>query len=201
MNKPRTATRMRPLLKEALVMLLMIAGILAARSSLADHYVVPSGSMEYTLLPGDRVVVDKRAYGLRLPFTRVTLLPGEDITRGDVVIFDSPADGTRLIKRIVAVGGDRVDLVDGRLAIDGKWLTDAGSVERFDRIAASLRLDHGGGPDFSGTIPEGALLAIGDHRGNSRDSRYFGLIAREDVYARAVAVYYRREQGLVWLGL
>ena len=69
--------------------LLIIALVLAARSSLADHYYVPSGSMEYTLMPGDRVLVSKMAYGLRVPFTTIEFGSGAAVERGDVVIFDS----------------------------------------------------------------------------------------------------------------
>ena len=179
---------------------LMLAGILAGRSSLADHYVVPSGSMEHTLQPGDRVLVDKRAYGLRLPFTGIAVTAGDTIERGDVVIFDSPSDGTRLIKRIVAVGGDRVSLVGGRLVVNGRPLAsdDQPEIERHGDTAVALRLDNGGGPDVQGLVPEGQLLALGDHRGNSRDSRFFGFVDAESVYARALGVYWRRGEGVVW---
>src|SRR4051812_15302263 len=97
---------------------LTIVLLLAARSSLADHYVVPSGSMEPTLLPGDRVLVDKQAYGFRLPFTLVKLSQGARVAHGDVVVFDSPADGTRLIKRVVALPGDMVEVSGGHVTIN-----------------------------------------------------------------------------------
>ena len=190
-------------LREFGMLALLLGGILAARSTLADHYVVPSGSMEHTLYPGDRVVVDKRAYGLRVPFTGIELSYGSDIQRGDVVIFDSPADGTRLIKRIVGIGGDRVSLRNGRIAVNGSLLGEVpeAAVERFGSRIVHLNLDNGGGPDLDVLIPAGQVLAIGDHRGNSRDSRYFGLVAADSVYARAVAVYWRRHEGPVWKSL
>lgn len=180
--------------------LLLVLGVFAVRSSLADHYYVPSGSMEYTLLAGDRVVVSKMAYGLRVPFTRIELTRGEAVARGDVVIFDSPTDGTRLIKRIVGVGGDTVSLQDGHLFVDGEPLAaDLRDVEVFGSRIAPLNLNHGGGPDIDDQpIPDGMLLALGDHRGSSRDGRYFGLIAEADVYGRAIAVYRRRDEGFVW---
>lgn len=195
--------RARRIGRELLVIAMMLTGILAARSSLADHYVVPSGSMEHTLYPGDRVFVDKRAYGLRLPFTGVEIRAGDPVARGDVVIFDSPADGTRLIKRIVAVGGDRVVLAEGRLFVNGEALSIEAEpdVEYYGERIVALRLDSGGGPNIEVELPEGTLLAVGDHRGNSRDSRYFGLVDEQEVYARAVAVYYRKGEGIVWRGL
>lgn len=181
--------------------------LLAARSSLADHYYVPTGSMEYTILPGDRVFIDKTAYGLRIPFTDVTVLAESLPERGDVAVFDSPADGTRLIKRVAAVAGDTVEIHNGLIQVNGELLATAPSetdgpasvVEVFDSHRAILNLNAGGGPPIEeNTIPAGFVLAIGDHRGNSLDSRYFGLIEAAAVYGRAVAVYYRREDGFTW---
>jgi signal peptidase I len=185
---------------EMLRFMLMVLAIFAARSSLADHYYVPSGSMEYTLLAGDRVAVSKLAYGLRLPFTDLEIVDGEPVGRGDVVIFDSPRDGTRLIKRIVAVGGDTVSLVGGRLSIDGGPLADdGGKVEVYGDAIATLNLEHGGGPDLEGvSIPAGMVLAVGDHRGRSLDGRYFGLVPESAIYGKALAVYRRRDEGFVW---
>lgn len=180
--------------------LLIIALVLAARSSLADHYYVPSGSMEYTLMPGDRVLVSKMAYGLRVPFTTIELGSGAAVERGDVVIFDSPKDGVRLIKRIVGIGGDTVSISDGHLIINGAALaTVAGDVERFGARLAVLNLQDGGGPDIQGAvIPPHMLLAIGDHRGSSLDGRYFGLVGENDVYGKALGVYRRRGEGFIW---
>ncbi len=192
------ADRARRWLREALSLVLLIATILAARSTLADHYVVPSGSMEHTLYPGDRVVVDKRAYGWRVPFTRVEILDGDAVAAGEVVIFDSPVDGTRLIKRVVAGGGDRVVVRDGQLTVNGRSLSVAREYERIGETLVHLRLDNGGGPDFAATLPAGTLLVVGDNRGNSRDGRAFGLIRESDVYARALGIYYRRGEGFVW---
>ncbi len=180
--------------------LLIIALILAARSSLADHYYVPSGSMEYTLLPGDRVLVSKLAYGLRLPFTTIEFGSGAAVERGDVVIFDSPRDGTRLIKRIVGIGGDTVSIRDGHLFINGTALaTGADDVEMFGERVVALNLRDGGGPDIKNAlIPPHMLLAIGDHRGSSLDGRFFGLVDENDVYGKALGVYRRRGEGFIW---
>ncbi len=182
-------------------LLMVLALVTAARSSLADHYYVPTGSMEYSLLPGDRVVVDKTAYGLRIPLTKVDLLGGRTPLRGDIAVFDSPRDGKRLIKRIVAVGGDIVHLGDGQLTINGAPLGDR-ELERFGGRAALLNLRDGGGPDIGElVVPAGMVLALGDHRGDSVDGRYFGLIDQRELFGRAVAIYYRRDDGFTWLPL
>jgi signal peptidase I len=183
---------------EAVQILLLIALILAARSSLADHYYVPTGSMEYSLMPGDRVVVDKRAYGFRIPLTTIDIAGDTGPQRGDIAVFDSPSDGTRLIKRIAAVGGDTVSLVDGRLRVNGQLLGDSG-VELFGGRSAYLNLNDGGGPNIESLeVPPGMVLALGDHRGNSLDGRFFGLISEQELVGRAVGIYYRRDEGLVW---
>jgi signal peptidase I len=180
--------------------LLILLGVFVVRSSLADHYYVPSGSMEYTLLAGDRVIVSKLAYGLRIPFTSVELMDGRPVERGDIVIFDSPRDGTRLIKRIVGVGGDTITLTNGRLFVDGNPLaSDTGVVEVFGEHIAALNLEDGGGPELANSVvPDGMLLAIGDHRGRSMDGRYFGLIPESMVYGKALGIYRRKDEGFVW---
>jgi len=187
--------------KEALPLLVMLGLLAAARDTLANHYVVPSGSMQPTLQPGDRVVVDMRAYGLRLPFTSQQLLATGTPQRGEVAVFDSPADGTRLIKRVVAVAGDHVQLHGGHLAINGQPLqiADLRDTEAFGERQAQLDLDMGGGPDIGDmVVPDGKLLVLGDHRGNSFDGRFFGFVDAGKVYGRAVAIYYRRGDGFKW---
>lgn len=187
--------------KELLPMAAMLLLLCAARSSFANHYVVPSGSMQHTLEPGDRVAVDMSAYGLRLPFTELRLLERGRPQRGDVAVFDSPHDGTRLIKRVVAVAGDRVDLADGHLSINGVPLQAGatGDQERFGGRLVQLDLDAGGGPDIHDLrVPAGKLLVLGDHRGDSFDGRFFGFVDADRVYGKALAVYYRRGEGLEW---
>ncbi len=202
-QSPQSESRLRRYAREAGHFLLLMLGLMAARSTLADHYYVPSGSMEPTLVPGDRVVVDKMAYGLRVPFTQIHISEGDAVARGEVAIFDSPRDGTRLIKRIVAVGGDEVVVSNGRLLINGNVMARLGDfdTEIFGERIVRLNLADGGGPDFVGSVPEGKLLAMGDHRGNSLDGRIFGLIEEQSVYGRAIAVYFRSGDGFVWQNL
>jgi signal peptidase I len=187
--------------KEVAPILLALVLVTAARSSLADHYYVPSGSMENTLFPGDRVVVDKTAYGWRIPYTKIDLAGGARPQPGEVAVFDSPADGVLLIKRIVATGGQVVSLRDGHLYVDGVALALSGapSREAFGKRVVELNLADGGGPPIERlSIPPGKLLAIGDHRGGSLDARSWGLIDERELYGRAVAVYFRKGDGFVW---
>ena len=179
---------------------IVLAAVTAARSSLADHYYVPSGSMQYTLMDGDRVIVNKMAYGFRIPLTKIDIFGSSTPTRGDIAVFDSPEDGTtRLIKRIVAIGGDHVLVRNGQLSINGQPLGDR-QVEHFGDRDALLNLTHGGGPDYEIDVPPHMVLAMGDHRGNSNDGRSFGLINEKELFGRAIAIYYRRDggEGFTW---
>lgn len=168
----------------------VLGGLLTARASFADHYRVPSGSMEPTVHVGDHIVVSKAAYGVRLPLTDVFLASYEAPKRGDVIVLSSPLDGTVLLKRVVATEGEVVSVIGGHVAIDGVMLQDD-----------PANLDFGGGPDFGPTrVPEHKMLLLGDNRGNSHDGRAFGFVDRSAVLGRAVAVV-QRDGKLTWSGL
>ncbi len=182
-----------------------IAVLLMARSSLADHYQVPSGSMRPTVEVGDRIFVNKAAHGLRLPWTKVWLSRGTPPERGEVVVLESPEDGRVLLKRIVAVDGDVVAVRQGQLFLNGKPVAlderSGASVEHLGSHPHAVRLTEGGGADLSAvTVPSGRVLVMGDNRGNSRDSRAIGFIAEGAVLGRAVAVYWRAGAP-TWLSL
>lgn len=196
--------RLRTIGREAVSFGLIALVLLAARSTLADHYTVPSGSMEYTLLPGDRIFVAKYTYGFRVPFTDWKFIEGREVERGEVVIFDSPVEDIRLVKRIVAVGGDTVSIRGGQVSINGAPMSSYTDMreEYYGERRVRLNLSYSGGEDYGPEIiPPGSLLAIGDARGNSKDGRAFGFVSEDAVYGRAVAVYYRSGDGLCWLKL
>ncbi|MBC7772146.1 MAG: signal peptidase I [Pyrinomonadaceae bacterium] len=100
-------------------LIVLVVALFAVRSAVADWYDVPTGSMNPTIIEGDRVFVNKLAYDLKVPFTRIRLAQWGDPTRGDIVIFPSPTDGTRLIKRIVGVPGDTIEMFDNLLIVNG----------------------------------------------------------------------------------
>lgn len=167
--------------------------VLVARASFADHYQVPSGSMEPTVQVGDQICVNKMAYGLRVPASQSYVVQGAGPARGDVVVLSSPSDGEVLLKRVVAVPGDDVEVSDGRVAIDGVPAPvrqdDGGVVEDLGGREHALSTEYGGGPDFGPTrVPDGEYLVLGDNRGNSKDGRYFGWVARGAILGRAAAV-------------
>ena len=144
MTEPSAKRRVATLLRDWLPTLLLLGLILVARSTLADHYHVPTGSMEHALVPGDHVMVNKAAYGLRVPFTKRVVALASSPQRGEVVVFDSPEDGTRLIKRIVAIGGDRVTVNAGRVLGNGQPLASGPETEPYGDRQVRLNLAHGG---------------------------------------------------------
>src|SRR5215208_4131762 len=109
--------------QEIRIFLLMLLVVSSLRSALADWNDVPTGSMKPTIEIGDRVVVNKLAYDLKIPFTTIEVMKWADPQRGDIVVLFSRVDGTRLVKRVMAVPGDTVLIVDNQVLIYGKAAT------------------------------------------------------------------------------
>ncbi len=180
------------------------AVVLVGRSSFADHYHVPSESMLPTVVVNDHILVNKAAYGIRVPFSHVMLAELSGPARGDVVVLESPESGIVLLKRVVAGPGDTVAVANGKLLLDGKPVPmeekNGGEIEDLGH-GHGVRLDDGGGPDFGPVkVPQGQYLVLGDNRGNSRDGRYFGFVKREAILGRAVSIL-ARNGAPTWIDL
>jgi signal peptidase I len=193
---------------------LVIAVIMmAVRSAIADWNDVPTGSMNPTIVQGDRVFVNKLAYDLKVPFTTWHLAQWSNPERGDIVVFFSPVDGTRLVKRIVGLPGDRIELANERLLINGL-------PSEYDTLSADIGRDVP--PDNEGlrvyatekasgmpshpvtilpqrlalrtfgpvTVPPGQYFVMGDNRDNSNDSRFWGTVDRSRIVGRALLVVF-----------
>jgi signal peptidase I len=174
--------------------------ILVARSSFANHYQIPSGSMEPTLDVGDRIFADMRAYGVRVPLTERWLTEREP-ARGDVVLFSHPLSGEVLVKRLVGLPGDLLRTRNGVLFVNG--LAQEQRLEngrRLESLAGKTHLldaDECQGPSFGALeVPPRHYFMMGDHRGNSSDSRSWGFVPREKLLGKAVAILYSPRQGL-----
>jgi signal peptidase I len=148
-------------------------------------------------------MVNKLAYGLRVPFTSLRLLPFSGPRPGEVVVLQSPeqADVT-LLKRVVAIPGDEVAVRNGMLFINGERVSmardAAGLWEDLGTGAHRLRLSGGGGLDFGPVrVGPGEYLVMGDNRGESHDGRAFGLVERQAIMGRALSVW-MRDGGLTW---
>lgn len=182
--------------KNNLSFFVFIALLFSFRSSVADWYHVPSGSMEPTIQVGDRVIVDKAAYSLEVPFTDIVIAKTGDIARGDIVIIDSSAAQTRLIKRVVAVAGDNVALRNNVLFINNEraTLTPVNARVFNEHILGNSRaialnaIDSPVESFNQVTVPANHVLAMGDNRNNSVDSRYYGFIPVTEIQGKANTV-------------
>jgi signal peptidase I len=210
-KKRATSGRLRSLWVEHRATLLFVLLMLGFRSAWADWVTVPSGSMNPTILEGDYLLVDKHVFGLRVPFTLIALTSGRDPARGDIVVFDSPADGKSLVKRVVGVPGDVVTLVGETLVVNGYRarysredarrlrgmlastvaqepvvLREAGLAGPHEVMILPARVSRSIAGPFR--VPDGMYFMMGDNRDNSADSRYFGFVPRRDIVGRAVGV-------------
>lgn len=196
----------RYLWKEWFKPLLVAAAIvLPFKSAIADWNWVPSGSMKPTILEGDLVLVNKLAFDLKIPFTLRRIATWSDPTRDDVVVFFSPHDGQRLVKRVVGVPGDRIELRNGVLFRNGVAMTyEPVPVAPFKReiyeddspLIDRERSDSGshlvlslpnkaGARNFAEmTVPEGSYFMMGDSRDNSFDSRFYGVVERRGIVGK-----------------
>ncbi len=191
-------------------MLIALALALFIRTFFIQAYMIPSGSMEPTLLIGDHIIVSKMAYGFRLPDSifgfQVPWLPmGRYVMRlgsihhGDVIVFVSSEDRDKdLIKRVIGLPGDKVQVINGKVWLNGKPMADPHAhleVPVWQRMA-ELPRDNFGQIDSTGAIvgpvevPPGKLFMMGDNRDHSDDSRYWGFAEQNDVEGRALAVYW-----------
>lgn len=184
--------------------LLFLLLMLTFRSAWADWMTVPTGSMNPTIIEGDRVLVDKHVFGVRVPWTLTRLTDGRDPQRGEIVVFDSPLDGTSLLKRVIGVPGDVVSLDERGLNINGEYANySAGNQGLVGKLLAETQerepmVFREGGilPEhgilrmrFPSTrqyfepvrVPEGMYLMLGDNRDNSADSRYIGFVPRRNI--------------------
>ena len=166
--------------------------------------------MRPTILEGDLLFVNKLAYDLKVPFTTLHLAQWADPQRGDVVVCFSPADGERLVKRVVGGPGDLLELRDERLFLNGSPVAyaplgpqataDISTADKATSIFASEKLaghDHAvmALPGRSALrsfgpvqVPAGEYFVMGDNRDNSFDSRYFGLVPRSQIVGRTKVV-------------
>ena len=186
---------------------LFVALIIATsfKSAIADWNIVPTGSMKPTIVEGDRVFVNKLAYDLKIPYTTWRIAEWREPQRGEIVVFYSPADNKRLVKRVVGLPGDTIAMLKNRLFINGRYLkyepindqsNDKASgqscfMENLTGREHPVMISpyHSPVRSFGPVIvPEGRYFMMGDNRDNSADSRYFGFVDRNRIVGQATAV-------------
>jgi signal peptidase I len=181
--------------------------LLFGTTSVLQAFVIPSGSMESTLLVGDHVLVDKLVYAPTDSFSK-HLLPYRDVQRGDIIVFRHPLELNKtLVKRAIGVPGDRIRLENKRLILNGVSMDEPYA----NHIAASYNSYRDNFPSSPPTevlrprasemleqhvtngelvVPQDAIFAMGDNRENSDDSRYWGLVPRENIVGTPFVIYW-----------
>jgi signal peptidase I len=190
--------------KQLLVFLLLMS---VFRSAIADWYSVPTGSMLPTIKEGDRIIVNKMAYDLRLPFSDISLASLKSPKRGEIIVFESKAANLRLIKRVIGLPGDVVSMHNEVITVNGQQLTlqafdntqltnGASKFNHFSETIGKINHrinidDHASNlmSNFSPvTVPKGHYLVLGDNRRHSADSRVYGFIPHHELRGKATAI-------------
>ena len=183
--------------------------LLFGTTTVAQPFVIPSGSMSNTLLTGDHVIVDKLAYS---PTDAVSkhLLPYEDVQRGDIIVFHHPTQNEELVKRCIGLPGDHIKLIEKRVYINGKPLKEPYVIHQNNSLLYRDNFPQGQ-PEFiqdpkmaeraaemlrnhvvngEVVVPAGSYFAMGDNRDDSLDSRYFGFVPRDNIYGKPLIVFW-----------
>lgn len=207
----RPFPRLRKFIREQVAPVAVVIIVLCSfRSALADWNIVPTGSMNPTIVEGDRIFVNKLAYGLKVPFTTWHVARWDTPVRGDVIVFRSPKDDTVLVKRVVALPGDTVAMQNDRLIVNGTPAVyaplnaSAGSqlspalqqkcLFASETLAGQTHVVMATpaipamrtfGPI---TVPAGEYFVLGDNRDNSADSRYIGSVPLGNILGRSSRV-------------
>ncbi|HWQ52678.1 MAG TPA: signal peptidase I [Bryobacteraceae bacterium] len=180
--------------------------LLFGTTTLVQAFVIPTGSMEDTLLIGDHLLVDKLAYAPPGPLTR-HLLPYSDIKRGDIIVFRYPVDIRQtFVKRVIGVPGDQIRLMNKQLYLNGRKLEEPYVYHKTEYID-SYRDNFPGEPNAhiadsaqemlekhvengQVVVPPGQYFAMGDNRDSSLDSRYWGFVPRENIVGKPLIIYW-----------
>jgi signal peptidase I len=202
-KKPRKSDIPRGVIAEWTVTIVLL---LFGTTTLVQAFVIPTGSMEDTLLIGDHLLVDKLAYAPPGPVTR-HLLPYEDVHRGDIIVFRYPMDIRQtFVKRVIGVPGDHLHLVNKRVFLNGHALDEPYKYNKTEYID-SYRDNFPGEPNVSlyeparemlqnnvqnheVVVPPGHYFAMGDNRDSSLDSRYWGFVPRENIIGKPLIIYW-----------
>ncbi len=190
--------------KENRNFLLLLCAIVFFKSAVADLSSISGASMLPTLVDGDKVWVNKLAYDVKVPFAGVTLAKLSDPTRGDIVIIDSAQARKRLVKRIVGVPGDRLEIQNNALIINGvpvdyevlsresgALIIEEALPGRNHQVRLTQYLTNSSGRSYGPVVvPEDRYFVLGDNRDSSADSRVYSFIPRDEIIGRSRSVVF-----------
>lgn len=171
---------------EGIVIAILIA--LFVRTFIVQAFDIPSGSMEPTLLPGDYILVNKFIYGIRVPFSKIRLFSFNKPQRGNVIVFIYPKKPSLdFIKRVIGMPGETVQIVQGKIYIDGAPIHDPwGYFDKKEPPGFIAEVENFG-PVL---VPKDSFFVMGDNRNNSDDSRFWGFLPLNDVLGKAFTIYF-----------
>ncbi len=159
------------------------------RTFVVQAFAIPSGSMENTLQVGDHLLISKFLYGIKVPFTDDRIMKIRDPKRGDVVVFEYPADRSKdFIKRIVGTPGDRIKIIDKRVYVNGILYADSHESHRDSAVLPGYASKRDNLEEF--TVPADSFFVMGDNRDNSYDSRFWGFVDAKDIRGMALIKYW-----------
>jgi signal peptidase I len=181
---------------EAIGMALLLA--LFIRTFIVQAFKIPSGSMIPTLQIGDHILVNKLAYGIRVPLYGHYLVDFGTVQRGDVIVFIFPEDRSKdFIKRVVGVAGDTVEIRGKKIFLNGKQVEDPHAHFEGDDPQNILPASR---DDFGPTrVPDNQLFVMGDNRDRSYDSRFWGFVNLDDVRGKAFLIYWSWDGSDRWV--
>lgn len=200
-NKSKTKEKTKSKVKEyveSIIIAILIAVFI--RTFIICAYKIPSRSMVQTLLVGDHILVNKFIYGVKIPLLRRTIIPVREPKRGEIVVFIYPNDRSKdFIKRVIGVGGDKIEIVNKKIFINGKEYKDSFGIYSDNIIyPATMQPRDNFGPI---TVPNDSIFVMGDNRDESLDSRFWGFVNLKDVEGKAFIIYWswnRDEHNLRW---
>lgn len=183
---------------EAIIIALVLA--LFIRAFVVQAFKIPSSSMEPTLLVGDHLLVNKFTYGIKNPFVGSTWIPIGKPKRRDIIVFRYPMNPSQdFIKRVIGVEGDRVEVIDKKLFVNGEPFEVVNAVHRDFRV---IPREMGPRDNFGPiVVPAGSLFVMGDNRDNSHDSRFWKFVDLSEVKGKAFILYWSwdsEEFGVRW---
>lgn len=186
-NKPAAAKIQKSNLHEWIESIL-IALVLALfiRTFFIQAFRIPSGSMRMTLIEGDRLMVNKLRYGPKVPFMPLRIPGFSHPKRGDIIVFRYPVDHKKdFIKRLIAFGGETVEIKNGDIFINGNPLTDTVIDQQYYYNRGEY-----GDVGVQVKVPEGFVFVLGDNSASSHDSRYWGFVPESDIVGKAEVIYW-----------
>ncbi|MFZ5448457.1 MAG: signal peptidase I [Thermodesulfobacteriota bacterium] len=176
---------------ESLVIAVILALVL--RAFLVQAFSIPSGSMQPTLLIGDYLLVNKFSYGIRNPFTNKVWIPIGNPQRGDIVVFIFPQDPSKdYIKRVIGLPGDRIQIIDKKLYINGKLYETPQAVYNDPLVIPAPQDRTDSARDNLGPVevPANSYFCLGDNRDHSYDSRFWGFVPMDNLRGKAFIIYF-----------